>query len=132
MSTPPSVPTTLGELEWDLLLSTSAADPQECTDDRIPSLLNRKVNWEAVLRLGDEHGTSSLLYQSLSRVEDLVPSSVLGALRKRHEGNVHKSLFLARELVRILDRLDAFGIEVIPYNELTLSEVYYGDMALRH
>src|SRR6267154_467798 len=131
MSTPPSVPTTLGKLEWDLLLSTSSADPQECTDDRIRSLLKRRVNWEAVLRLADEHGTSSLLYQSLSRVEDLVPSSVMGALRKRYEGNVHKSLFLARELVRILDRLDEFEIEVIPYKGLALSEVYYGDMALR-
>jgi hypothetical protein len=131
MSTPPSVPTTIGELEWDLLLSTSSADPQECTDDRIRSLLKRKVNWEAVLRLADEHGTSSLLYQSLSRVEDLVPSSVMGALRKRYQENIHKSLFLARELVRIMDRLDAFGIEVIPYKGLALSEVYYGDMALR-
>ena len=131
MSTPPSVPTTLGKLEWDLLLSTSSADPQECTDDRIRSLLERTVNWEAVLRLADEHGTSSLLYQSLSRLEDLIPSSVLGALRKRYEGNVHKSLFLARELARILDRLDEFEIEVIPYKGLALSEVYYGDMALR-
>jgi len=131
MSTPPSVPTTLGELEWDLLRSTSSADPQECGDDRIRSLLERTVNWEAVLRLADEHGTSSLLYQSLSRLEDLIPSSVLGALRKRYEGNVHKSLFLARELARILDRLDEFEIEVIPYKGLALSEVYYGDMALR-
>jgi hypothetical protein len=34
-------------------------------------------------------------------------------------------------LIRILDCLDAIGIEVIPYKGIVLSEVYYGDMALR-
>jgi hypothetical protein len=34
-------------------------------------------------------------------------------------------------MIRILDRLDAMGIEAIPYKGIVLSEVYYGDMALR-
>jgi hypothetical protein len=84
-----------------------------------------------VLRLADHHGTSSLLYRNLSRVGDVVPAAVLAALRHSYERNVHKSLFLASELIRILDRLDAIGIEVIPYKGIVLSEVYYGDMALR-
>ena len=95
------------------------------------NLIERQVEWEAVLRLADQHGTSSLMYRNLLQLNDAVPSAAMAALRQRYEGNVRKSLFLARELIRILDSLDGLGIEVIPYKGLVLSEVYYGDMALR-
>jgi hypothetical protein len=62
---------------------------------------------------------------------EITPAAVLAELRQRYEGNVHKSLFLARELIRILECLDALGIEVVAYKGLVLSEVYYGDMAVR-
>ncbi len=107
------------------------SDDGESDLGRIRFLLEKPVDWEAVLRLADNHGTSSLLYQNLSRFGDVVPSPVLASLRQRYEKNVHKSLFLARELMRILDCLDGLGIEVIPYKGVVLSEVYYGDMALR-
>ena len=94
-------------------------------------MLERPIDWETALRLADQHGTSSLLYQNLSRLADAVPSPVLASLRRRYERNVHKSLFLARELIRILNCLDALGIEVIPYKGVVMSEAYYGDMALR-
>jgi hypothetical protein len=120
-----------GAPAWDLLLAGSRADPTESDFSRIRISLERPVEWEAVLRLADGHGTSSLLYQNLSRVGDLVPATVLASLGQRHERNVHKSLFLARELIQILDCLDAFGISAIPYKGVVVSEVYYGDMALR-
>jgi hypothetical protein len=116
---------------WDLLLAGSRADPTESDLGRIRISLERAVEWEAVLRLAEEHGTSSLLYQNLSRVGDLVPAAVQASLGRRHERNVHKSLFLARELIRILDCLDGLGVEVIPYKGLVLSETCYGDLALR-
>ena len=56
---------------------------------------------------------------------------MLASLREGYQRNVHKSLFLARELIRILDCLGALGIDVIPYKGVVLSEIYYGDMALR-
>ena len=107
------------------------ADPRASDLDRIRRVLGRAVDWEAALGLADQQGTSSLLYQNLSRLGDVVPSPVLAALGQRYERNVHRSLFLARELIRILDCLDALGIEAIPYKGVVLSEVYYGDMALR-
>ena len=124
-------PTTTGVHEWDLLLAASCANPEESGVIRIRTLLERRVNWDEVLRLADHHGTCALLHQNLSRLDGLVPSSVVSTLRDRYERNVHKSLFLARELIRILDRTDALGIEVLPYKGLALSEAYYGDMALR-
>jgi hypothetical protein len=129
-------PTTSVALEWDLLLAASSAGLDSADRDvsdlgRIRGLLEKPVEWEGVLRLADNHGTSSLLYQNLSRLGDMVPSAVLDALRQRYEKNVYKSLFLTSELMRILDCLEGRGIEAIPYKGVVLSEVYYGDMALR-
>jgi Uncharacterised nucleotidyltransferase len=129
-------PTVASASAWNLVRAASCADARDSDLGRIPDLLDsptpaRPVEWEAVLRMADHHGTSALIYQNLSRLGDVVPAATLEALRQGYERNVHKSLFLARELIRILDGLDAIGIEVIPYKGIVLSEVYYGDMALR-
>jgi hypothetical protein len=126
-----SVQTTSVALEWELLLAASSAEVCESDLGRIRGLLGKPVEWGAVLRLADSHGTSSLVYQNLSRLGDMVPSPVLEELRQRYQKNVYKSLFLARELMRILDSLEGLGIDAIPYKGVVLSEVYYGDMALR-
>ena len=124
-------PTTLVSPEWSLLCAASSADPRESDLVRVRTVLERPIEWESVLRLAEQHGTSSLLYQNLAHLADAIPSAVLTSLRQRYERNVHKSLFLTRELIRILDCLDAIGVEVIPYKGVVLSEVYYGDMAMR-
>jgi hypothetical protein len=126
-----SAATTPVALEWELLLAASSADACESNLGRIRGLLEKPIEWGAVLRLADSHGTSPLLYQNLSRLGDMVPSPVLEQLRERYQKNVYKSLFLARELMRILDSLAALGIDAIPYKGVVMSEVYYGDMALR-
>jgi Uncharacterised nucleotidyltransferase len=121
------------EREWNLLLATSSPDCGQSELDRTRSLLktDNSVDWDAVLDLADRHGTSSLLHRNLLPLRDIVPPTVLALLAKRYQSNVHKSLFLTRELIRILDCLDALGIEALPYKGLVLSEMYYGDMALR-
>ena len=53
------------------------------------------------------------------------------AIEQGYQTNLHKALFLSRELIRIVDRLSALGVEVMPYKGLALAEVIYGDIALR-
>jgi len=115
--------------EWQLLVASASVD---AGIDRDQTLREKPVDWETALRLADDHGVSALLYQNLSRSGDAAPSRVKEELRQRYEKNVHKSLFLTRELFRILDCIDALGIEAICYKGIVQSEVYYGDMALRH
>jgi hypothetical protein len=124
-STTPAVP-----IEWNLLLASSFADASEIEVARMRTFLQRPVDWDLVLRLADEHGTSSLVYQNLVRAGG-VPAAVLESLCQRHETGIRKSLFLAGELTRVLERTDSLGVDAIPYKGVVLSEVYYGDMAMR-
>ena len=117
--------------EWSLLLAAISPDQRERDLNRIRPLLDQPLDWNATLRLADQHGITSLLYQNLAPLHDVVPPAVLASLRQSYERNIHKSLFLTRELIRILNCLDGLAIDVIPYKGVVLAEVYYGDMALR-
>lgn len=121
--------------EWKLLLAAAGANFPHKSRTRIDSLINahpdRTVDSESLLRCADFHGTSSLLYQNLRAVRELCSTAVLELLHQRYITNVQKSLFLARELNRILDCAHALGIELISYKGIVLSEVCYGDMAMR-
>lgn len=88
-------------------------------------------DWQVFLELADQHGVSSLVYRNFAQLSDAVPEHVLTTLRDRHQRNVLKSLFLTRELIRIVDCLQPLSIEVIPYKGVVLSQMLYGDPALR-
>jgi Uncharacterised nucleotidyltransferase len=116
--------------EWNVVLIASSFE-RESDPYRIQFLLLQPLDWHELLRLADHHGVTSLLYQNLAPLHDRVPSAALAALRQSYETNIRKSLFLTRELMRILDCLAALAVEVVPYKGVVMSEVYYGDMALR-
>ena len=122
------LPTAPITAEWNLLLAAVSPDSRS---DQLELLLKSPIRWDLLLRLADQHGVASLLHQRLEPLTDLVPPAILASLRKAYERNIHKSLFLARELIRILDCLGELGIEVIPYKGVVLAELYYGDIALR-
>jgi Uncharacterised nucleotidyltransferase len=116
--------------EWSLLLATCSASPPT-NANRILPLLRKPLQWPVLLQLADRHGVVPLLHQALVVVEDQVPPEQMHWLKERYRTNIHKSLFLTRELIRILDCFDSVAIEVMPYKGVTLAETTYGDMALR-
>jgi hypothetical protein len=134
-------------LEWKLLLSVLSLSLQGSNASDLQCVVSgeRKdkdkdgdkdkdknpTDWNAVAGLADRHGVSSLLYQALAPLQKGMPAAGLDSLRRSYERNVHKSLLLARELLSILDSLNSLGIEALPYKGVVLSEVYYGDMAMR-
>ena len=120
--------------EWELLLAalTVASSDSAHAPVQLSRAIEARPDWQKLLRLADHHGVSSLLLHKLSGLGVNVPANVLAELARKYEINVRKSLFLARELFRILDCAQKLGIELIPYKGLVLSETYYGDMAARH
>jgi hypothetical protein len=111
--TPPA-PTVPIVPDWNLVLAASSPHPQLYDLDRIRVFLDSQPDWDAVLIRAKQHGTSSLVYQSLQPVADMVPSAALASLRQRYESNIHNSLFLTRELMRILDAWIRFASKSFP------------------
>lgn len=126
----PETSTTL-DAEWSFLLAACSEIPREEKTARLRALSRAPVRWKLLFDLADHHRTQALLYQALAGVEDAIPPSDMSALTQRYQTNLHKALFLSRELIRIVDHLSALGIEVMPYKGLALAEIAYGDIALR-
>jgi len=72
-----------------------------------------------------------ILTQAVANFEAQVPAEAVAALKESYRANLHKSLFLSGEFVRIVDSLSQASIEFIPYKGLALAEMVYGDIALR-
>ncbi len=119
------------ETEWSLLRTACSAGTPGEKLDLIRPLLREPICWKILFDLADRHGVQPLLCQTLSTIEEAVPSEDMHALKQRYQVNLLKALFLSRELIRIVDRLSEIGIEVMPYKGLALAEAIYGDIALR-
>jgi hypothetical protein len=119
------------EAEWSLLRTACAQIPRQEKTDRIRLQSRQAIRWPLLFELAERHGVQPLLYQALVDVEDAVPRDARPAIEQRYQSNLHKALFLSRELIRIVDRFSALGIEVMPYKGLALSEQIYRDIALR-
>jgi hypothetical protein len=133
-STPAPINTV--ESEWSLLRAACSVglqgeDSRQEKNGGLRLLLQKPLNWESLLNRAEQHGVAPILYQVLSSCGSEVPPAGLALLKQRYETNLHRTLFLTRELIRILDHLDALAITVLPYKGVALAEMLYGDMALR-
>lgn len=116
------------EREWTLLLS--ACSPQSGVEN-ISSRLLDSIRWPSLFECADKHGVTFLLCHTLSDLGDQVPAREVEWLERRYRTNVHRTLFFARELIRIFDCLTALEVEAMPYKGVVLAETVYGDMAMR-
>lgn len=112
-----------------LLLACSAAVSREGQAWELPE--TNDISWHGLIKLADQHGVIPLLHRALGSVHGSISEDQMERISRLHQTNLHRSLFLARELIRILDALNEAGIEVLPYKGVTVAETIYGDMALR-
>lgn len=116
--------------EWSLLQASCAANPTE-QPDGIRAVFGKPIQWKALFALAEQHGLQPLLYHTLSKIEDRVPAAEMCSLQQIYQTNLLKSLFLSRELIRIVDHLRSAALDVLPYKGPALAEAVYGDIALR-
>jgi hypothetical protein len=119
------------DAEWSLLLTACSEIPLQEKIDRLRLLLRDPIRWKLLFDLAERHGTQPLLYQTLVEIEDAIPREQVSLIEQSYQTNLHKALFLSRELIRIIERLSALSIEAMPYKGLALAELVYGDIALR-
>ena len=119
------------EPEWSLLRAACAPGDEADKQDRICSFLRSGIRWKVLFDLADRHAVQPSLAQTLLNISNSIPEEPKAALRDILQKNLHKSLLLSRELLRIVDRLSGIGLDVIPYKGIALAETLYGDIALR-
>ncbi len=119
------------EHEWSLLTSACSPNAIHAGDELKKAFSQNAFRWGVLFDLADHHGVQPLLYQSLSAFSQDVPADELRSLKQSYQTNLHKALFLSRELIRVVDCLRGRNIEVLPYKGLALAQLVYGDIALR-
>jgi hypothetical protein len=93
--------------------------------------LCKDVRWSVLFDLAEHHGVQPLLYQALSRIQDLVPDADMRRLARLYQTNLHRALLLARGLIHVQHHLKQNNIESLPYKGIALAESFYSDIALR-
>jgi hypothetical protein len=117
--------------EWSLLLAACSAPPADQKQRRLRSVLTSPVRWEGLFALAERHGVQPLLYQALDSVRDAIPAGRMNELEQSYQTNLHKTLLLARELIRIVHHLRSLDLDVMPHKGSALAEFLYGDLVLR-
>jgi len=117
--------------EWSVLLTACSSLPLNQKSVQLRSVLSSPVRWEKLLASAERHGVQPLLYRALGSVRDAIPAEAMHSLEQSYQTNVHKTLLLSRELIRILHHLRSFDLHVMPYKGAALAEFLYGDIALR-
>jgi hypothetical protein len=89
-----------------------------------------QLDWAALTRVAAENRLGPLLYRMVHG-QDLVPPAVEEALREVRLGNAMRDRLLREELVTILDRMAAQGVDVILLKGAALARTVYGGAGLR-
>ena len=118
--------------EEQLLLCSSRAFVDAETAERITTLLDGTIGWAYLIRMALAHGVMPLLYRTLNSVcSDAVPKPILEELREHFYANAGRNLFLAKELIKLLQLFEAHEIPAIAYKGPTLAVSIYGNLAFR-
>jgi len=118
--------------EDELILCCARTRLQASTVERVRALLGEGVDWTRLVTAAIRHGVGPLLYWHLNTTpRECVPTCWARFLRDHFHRNAGQTLYLTRELVRILKAFSYREISAIPYKGPVLSALAYGNLALR-
>ena len=96
----------------------------------IGTLLQHSLDWEHVLQNAGQHRVLPAVSTALGNRTDL-PASIRSAIGARFASHERRVLRFSAELAGILQQFDSRGIPAIPYKGPVLSQLLYGDPAMR-
>ena len=118
--------------EGELLLHCVRAHVDIESAERNAGLARAALDWDVVFRLAIRHGTIPALYRHFTMTcPGVAPQVVMDRIRAQYEYNSLRNLSQTRELIRLLDALEADGVEALAYKGPTLAAHVYGDLAQR-
>lgn len=118
--------------ESRLLLDCSRTYIEPAVSDQIKRLTQSDLCWNDLIGTASWHGVLPLLCYNLNRTcADAVPPASLQDLQARFRANSVRNLFLAAELLKILQFLETNGISAVAFKGPLLAVTAYGNLALR-
>jgi hypothetical protein len=118
--------------EVRLILATARVAVDAERVQQIQELCSLDLDWDAVLRLARRHRTTPLLYRTLTVAGgSCMPGDRLSQLRLSFLNNTQHSLMLARELLKVVGRLQEHEVPVLAFRGPVLAESVYGSLSLR-
>jgi hypothetical protein len=97
----------------------------------VRALLKQKLDWTFLTNEAKRHVVRPLLYHSLQTVRNEVEGKFWAGLHEYYCNNAARNLFLAHELIRLLNLFAANGIQAVPYKGPVLAAAAYGSLSLR-
>ena len=118
--------------EKQLLAYCSHIQLDSSLAQKIAQLLEGDLDWDYMLNEAEENSILPLVGRQLQAIAtDALPAAAADRLRNACRANTIRCLFLAAELIKILDLFRSQGIEAIPYKGPALAVQAYGDITLR-
>jgi hypothetical protein len=118
-----------------LLLACSRRRPTAHDTETVTDLAAAGLDWERVVDAAWNHALLPLVQRHLEvadcAVPGTVPEPIRGQMRFLQARNVADMLHRTRELVTIVEALEAAGIPVLPYKGPPLAHRLYGNVSLR-
>jgi hypothetical protein len=88
------------------------------------------LDWTRLNQMAAEHAVQPHLYLRLKHLETLPPAA-LNSMRAQYYASSLSNLKLARELVRLTDRLSEAGVPAVAFKGPVLALKLHGDLSLR-
>lgn len=118
--------------EVALLLLSARTHAKQSSFAAIQTLLQRPLDWPALLTMANRNGLSSMLYWSLNQSFGYaVPAEVMSQLKRSFDQRVKLNLFLTGELIFLIRLFESHGLEPIPWKGPALAACAHGNLALR-
>jgi hypothetical protein len=113
-----------------VLSAKSEIEPRE--NEKLSRLLKGNVDWDFLFRSALRSRTFPLLFSNLNpQFSEIAPEAIVAQFRKRAQIIHARNLILTNEILRVIDLLQANGIQPIPYKGPALAAGLYGNIALR-
>jgi hypothetical protein len=118
--------------EDQLLICVARRSLDVAMAEQMRQLVGRDLDWEYLLATAHRHCVTPLLFYHLNSFgPEAVSPQAMSRLRDDDLEKTSSSLFLTGELLKLIDLLEAHGIQAIPFKGPTLAQSAYGDIGLR-
>ncbi len=89
------------------------------------------VDWKALILLARKHGVLSALFLAVRDSSDNLPEETRGQLTREYHAAIGRNVFVVSEFDKVIRLFREAGIQSIPYKGPMLSELLFGQAAVR-